>query len=147
MSDLEGAVRVLRSIADVMSDGGALAQLRGTLHRQPALFADLRLQTEIFSGMPPSLGFDGSGAGASAFLSAQRADGGLVVWTVEVWIDTWAGEGQWSALVKAEIEAGGPSEDTESVLVVQRTVHDAAAAALAVRECAGLIAAHPLADR
>ena len=141
MSGLEPAVRVLRSIAEVASGEGALARLNAALCMRAAVFGTPgdrpTIRTEVFTGLP-----DGGGAGAAASLTTRLADGQLAIWTVEVWIDTWQDVGSWSAIVKAELEVGAPLGEPETLFDVERTVHDAGAAADAVRECAELVAGH-----
>ena len=95
------------------------------------------IRTEVFTGLP-----DGAGAGAAASLTTRLAGGQLATWNVEVWIDTWQDVGSWSAVVKAELDVGVPLGESETLFDVQRTVHDAGAAADTVREFAECVAGH-----
>ena len=142
MSDLAAAALVLRSIVDVAAVDGALGRLREELSRGsgPGALREPQLRTEVFAGLAGT-----GGAGAAASVLARRADDRLVVWTVEVWIDTWGEDDEWSAVVKADVEVAVPVEagdaDPEVPFDVERTAHDAQAAADAVAECAALLAA------
>ena len=142
MSDLAAVALVLRSIVDVAAVDGPLGRLREDLARAsgPAALREPQLRTEVFAGLAGT-----GGAGAAASVIARRTDDRLVVWTVEVWIDTWGEDDEWSAVVKADVEVAVPVEagdaDPEVPFDVQRTAHDAQSAADAVRECAALLAA------
>jgi hypothetical protein len=138
-SDLAAVASVIRSIAQ-LKHSGALAQLGREIHRQshePDGFRDPDFRTSAFTGMAET-----EGAGVAAVLLARLPDGRQVSWMVEVWIDTWQPGGEWSAVVKGDVDRDLTIEefpDDECPYLEQRTVHDVADIPAAVREMAELV--------
>jgi hypothetical protein len=138
---------VLRAIAEVGHSGGALLRLRTDITRNQLRAADLALRDpqirwDVFPGMPET-----AGAGAAVSLLATLADGRRVSWTVEVWIDTWEAGGEWSAVVKGDVDRDLTSEalsDEECLFLEQETFHDLDGIELAVREMADRVVAQPV---
>ena len=140
VSDLAKVAAVLRCIAEVGSSGGLAKRHTDILANEMLGTGRLReptRRTEAFTGMHHT-----AGAGAAATLTARLADKRLVVWNVEVWLDTWDNEGPWSAVVKGEIEVDDSDGEPQTVFDVQRTVYDATAIVDAVREAADLVGAY-----
>jgi hypothetical protein len=140
VSDLAAVASVLRSIAEAAESGGLARRHTDILMNERLESGRLhepQKRTEVFTGM------DGTaGAGAAATLTARLADKRLVVWNVEVWLDTWDNEGPWSAVVKGVIEVDDSEGEPQTVFDVQRTVHDVPAIVEAVHEAADLVAAY-----
>jgi hypothetical protein len=140
VSELATVASVLRCIAEVAQSGGIARRQTDILVKERLESGRLHepeTRTEVFTGMHGT-----AGAGAAATLTARLADTRMVVWTVEVWLDTWVNEGGWSAVVKGEIEVDDSEGEPQTVFDVQRTVHDVAAIVEAVNETADLVAAY-----
>jgi hypothetical protein len=140
VSDLATVASVLRCIAEVAESGGLArrhADILMNTRLEPGRLHEPQKRTEVFTGMHGT-----AGAGAAATLTARLADKRLVVWNVEVWLDTWDNNGPWSAVVKGEIEVDDSEGEPQTVFDVQRTVHDVSAIVEAVHEAADLVAAY-----
>src|SRR6476620_5974967 len=83
---------------------------------------DPEIRCDVFSGMPET-----GGAGAAATMIARLPDGRRLSWMVEVWIDTWEPGGEWSAVVKGDIDRDDPTDlsaNDECLFLEQRRFHD-----------------------
>lgn len=90
-------------------------------------------------------GFDRTGgAGADVSIVATREDGRQLFWQVEIWIDRYAGDDRWSAIVKGEIDLDDEDGNDRCVLNEQRTVDTGEQAGAAIRELARMVVNYPV---
>ena len=122
MSDLAGVAAVLRSVDEIANGYGPLSRMYRDLDSPQRRQADGGLRDPE--------------------LAARLPDRRRVHWTVDVWLHQSEPDGPWSAVVKGDVDRDLTDDaysDDECLFLEQRTVHDAAGAAAAVREMAELV--------